>query len=80
MISNIYTIYDNKAKECGDLITAKNDDVAIRMFQQAISKSPYPEDFQLLTVAHYDSETGNISDGDSVFKPVVVFPKEVIKE
>lgn len=77
MINGVYTINDVKAKECGDLVYAKNDEVAERFFKQAISKSPYPQDFQLLKVCDFDTETGIVFSNENNIKitPQVLLPK-----
>lgn len=57
MIMNMYTILDTVAKESGDIQFAKNDEVALRFFNSAISKSPTPNEYALYCVGSYNTET-----------------------
>lgn len=70
----LYSIYDTKAKEFGDPILCKNDEVAIRMFNQAISKAYAPEDFQLFELSNFDNENGILFDAVADCK---IMPKEI---
>jgi hypothetical protein len=63
MLQKIYTIRDNAAGDCGPLITAKNDAVAVRIMRYSL-KDVSPEmqsEFQLLCLGSYETETGTCS-------------------
>ena len=54
-----YGIKDVKANEFGDLMFAKNDEVAKRIFGQILSKNPYlVSDMQLYCIGEFDNEKG----------------------
>lgn len=54
-----YAIKDVKANEFGDLMFAKNDEVAKRIFGQILSKNPYlASDMQLYCIGEFDNEAG----------------------
>lgn len=44
----VYAIYDRKAMETSVVFKSNTDAAAYRDFQQAVSKSAYPEDFDLI--------------------------------
>ena len=56
----VYSIKDEVAEEFSAPQLAKTDGVAVRMFQQAISKAPYPQDYSLWRIGSFDTETGLI--------------------
>lgn len=59
MAVKYYVIRDVKANEFGDLIFARNDDVAKRIFGQILSKNPYlSDDLQLYYVGEFDNVYG----------------------
>lgn len=54
-----YSIKDVKANEFGDLMFARNDEVAKRLFGQILSKNPYlAYDLQLYCIGEFDNENG----------------------
>ena len=58
MIFGLYIIYDNIAKEGGHVITAKNDETAIRQLINLIRDNHYmnPKEYQLFKVGEYEAE------------------------
>lgn len=57
-----YAIKDVKANEFGELLFAKNDDVAKRIFGQVMSKNPIlAADMQLYYIGEFDNESGVFS-------------------
>lgn len=54
----VYCIYDKVAKEAGPLFTAKNDDVAVRMYKQLIvsNKVENQSDYILQNLGDYDPD------------------------
>ena len=60
----LVSIYDKKAKDFGPIYTAKNPAVATRDFTTACQENPnykkYPEDYCIVAIAEYDTETGTI--------------------
>jgi hypothetical protein len=59
MLFRLYTLYDKIAEEGGPIFQAKNDAVALRNFEQAMTAQHgvmHPEDFKLLCVGFYDSD------------------------
>ena len=59
MIMKYFSIKDVKADEFGDLMFAKNEEVAKRIFGQILSKNPYiASDLQLYCIGDFDNETG----------------------
>lgn len=54
-----YSIKDVKANEFGDLMFAKNDEVAKRIFGQIVSKNTYlASDLQMYCIGEFDNEEG----------------------
>lgn len=76
----IYCIYDKVAELCGNVFNAKNDGVAKRIFADTVNrvmvkqKNISLDDFSLISMCHYDEETGIIIDGE-----VKMSPQEVMK-
>lgn len=65
MFKNLYTLKDLVAEECAPIFEANNDGVAIRMFQETISRQQIPyDDFHLLRIGRYDKSTGSIIPED----------------
>lgn len=60
MKQKIYVIFDKVAKEGSQLMLAKNDDVASRVFKNALMRElkngAKSDDYQLLCVGIYDTE------------------------
>lgn len=55
-----FSIKDVKANEFGDLVYAKNDEVAKRLFGMMCSKNPMiAGDVQLCEIGEFDTETGS---------------------
>lgn len=62
MVMRIYCVYDVVAKESGPLFTAKNIQVAQRMFNQMLKDvGAESEDFRLVHLGLYDNEVPVIS-------------------
>lgn len=57
---NLYTIHDKVAIESGPIFQAKNDAVAYRQFQQILSKAENTDDYELLCVGEFNTETRGI--------------------
>ena len=73
-----YSIKDVKANEFGDLLFAKNDQVAKRIFGQVMSNNPIlSADMQLYYIGEFDNESGSFS---AEFVPVVVVDNAVESE
>lgn len=56
----IYCIYDKLAQEGGPLFEAKNDGIALRMYQ-GIQLPGNPEDFKILWVGDYSHDPVKIT-------------------
>lgn len=59
----VFSMFDVKAREYGTLVLAANDAHVIRSIKVGIPGSgslmeQYPEDFHLMLVGEFDSETG----------------------
>lgn len=56
---NVYTIYDDVAKECGPIFQSKNDAVAFRAFNSLLENVPESSlcDYSLFCLGYLDSET-----------------------
>lgn len=58
----LYTLFDRKMKEYGNLVMAQNDETVFRALREGIpagsTPGKYPEDFDLFYVGNYDVETG----------------------
>ena len=64
-----YSIKDVKANEYGELIFAKNDEVAKRIFGKILSEYPViSSDLQLFFIGEFDNE-------DGCFCPSTIFLK-----
>lgn len=68
MIKNLYTVYDKKAKSGLAVFEQPNDLVAIRDFSRVCEQNDkdnmiarFAEDYALLCLGKYDSETGTIT-------------------
>lgn len=58
---NIYTIYDDVAKECGPIFQAKNYDVALRYVAEMIMKNHVKlSEYYLCYLGTFDSDVGSI--------------------
>lgn len=57
MIQKMYTIYDKIAQEAGPIYTAKNHGIAFRQKRQAIAQAEIKEDFDLLYLGDFETET-----------------------
>jgi len=54
----LYAILDRVAEEAGPLFQARNDGVALRMFNQMLEKEQVKiDDFRLYLVGYYDPES-----------------------
>ena len=58
MKTNIYTIYDVVAKESGPIFQAKNDEVAVRVFNSLISDvtNAKATDYEVYCLGEFDTE------------------------
>lgn len=66
---NLYAIKDEEAVEFGELLNAKNDKVAIRMFDNVVKQNHLDRAvFGLYRMGTYDTESGKIKQ--SVKDPV----------
>ena len=61
MKRNYYSIKDLVAEEFGDLMFAKNDAVASRLFANLLKSNPNlnPDDLELDYIGTFDDETGS---------------------
>lgn len=61
MTVNYYAIYDKVAKEYGDLMFAKNDDVMLRLFKSVNIKHPEInlDELDVYKIGTFDNETGS---------------------
>lgn len=62
---NMYTLFDRKLREHGQIVLANNDEACKRALKDGLSGSgstveKYPEDFDLMCVGSFDSETGMV--------------------
>lgn len=60
---NIYSLFDRKVKEYGQLVVATTDDAIRRAVHEGIPSSgtviaKYPQDFDLMFLGSVDPETG----------------------
>lgn len=68
-----YAIKDVKAGEFGELIFARNDEVAKRLFAQTISKNPMlANDLQLYFIGWHHIDTGEFESDFSLLVDNVV--------
>lgn len=60
MVRNYYAIYDVVADEYGDLIYAKNDAVASRLYANVVKSHSEinPDDLELYCIGDFDDTTG----------------------
>lgn len=70
---NVYSLFDRKAREFGQLVTAANDEAMFRLLADTIRGSAsvierYPEDFDLFICGTFDTDGGVLAaSGPSVF-------------
>ena len=68
MKTNIYAVKDVVAKEFGPAFSAKNDDVAIRMYWNLVKKHEVDsKDFELYSMGYYEDNDGDLLAGN--FEP-----------
>lgn len=60
MKKNYYSIKDILANEFGDLVFAKNDEVASRLFARVLKSNSNldPNDLELYCIGYFDDDTG----------------------
>lgn len=68
MKTNLYCVYDEKAKVYGQIFQLLNDDVAKRTLSPAVNNPEhnygmFSEDYSLHKLGEYDDETGIIHNG-----------------
>lgn len=68
----LYSIYDKKAKQFSDPTMCINDDVAKRMMQQTLSKTMFPDDYELYMVGEFDVDSGFIVGDGVKIAPVCI--------
>lgn len=61
MIQKIYTVFDKVAEEAGPPFTAINDGVAIRSYAKIMGQVADTNDYSLLCIGEYNTETGAIA-------------------
>lgn len=57
---SIYSIFDKKARDFGPMFEAINDSIAARNYRVGMKDNPFPDDFQLLVLADFLFENGNM--------------------
>lgn len=62
---NLYAIYDSIACDMSQPFFARNDEHAMRMYVDAVQKSPYKKDLWLLRLGKIDTYKGIIYDTES---------------
>lgn len=72
MILNLYSIYDKKARQYGQVLTFQTDDVAFRHFRLLMADedtlvAKYPADFEMYCIGKFDSEKGFINSNDAKY-------------
>lgn len=64
----IYTIYDLKVQEYGNLVLAANDATVVRALRDGLppntTEAKYPQDFNLMYMGTYHTHTGIIVGAD----------------
>lgn len=65
----VYSIFDRKLREYGQLVLAKNDEVIRRMALDSVRGSggdieQHPEDYDLYHVGDFDRDTGRLDVSD----------------
>lgn len=63
MKQRLYVIYDVVSQESSNIMQAKNDALAYRMYERAIHDNPDGNDFALYRIGEFDTErmTGNFN-------------------
>lgn len=56
MVMYVYTIFDKVANECGPIIEAKNDAVALRQYRQVTKDINSPGEFALYRIGSMDHD------------------------
>lgn len=60
----VYTLYDRKVKEYGNLVLGPNNNAILRALKDGMrpdtTMGKYPEDFDLVCVGEFDPETGQL--------------------
>lgn len=62
---NLYGIYDSVACDMSQPFFARSDEHAMRMYVDAVKKSPYIKDLWLLYLGKVDTYKGVVFDTDS---------------
>lgn len=78
MLYNLYSIQDFVADEFGPIFPCKNDDVALRYYDNLVKSSDNPNDYILFYVGTFDNESGVITPAEKV--RVFDAPKDELRE
>lgn len=81
MLKNLYVLFDNIAKEGGNVFTAKNDQVACRQVQNTLRESEFmnPKEYILYKVGSYDPELVSVIPTKEVIDFLEVMNKKVME-
>ena len=69
-MSNIFSVYDDKAKFFSPIFLVPNDATAIRIFYDTMQPATHRADYNLYRVGQWDDETGIITPQD----PEIIMP------
>lgn len=86
MLMKVYSVFDRKMREFGQLVYGRTDEAVIRAFADSLNRgrSPvadHPEDYELMYLGEFDAETGRLSGIEGPPRHVVmahnlILPKE----
>lgn len=66
MLMKVYSVFDRKMREYGQLVHARTDEAVVRSFSDSLNngtRSPvsmHAEDYELMCVGEFDPETGEL--------------------
>lgn len=64
MLMKVYSVFDRKMREFGQLVYGRTDEAVTRAFQDSLrSRSPvadHAEDYELMCLGEFDAESGRL--------------------
>lgn len=76
MIQKLYTVFDKVAEEAGPVFTAVNDGVAVRSYVKILRQTADPNDYKLLHIGEYNTETAAVAPVSPVRVVYVTIDKD----
>lgn len=77
MLMKVYSVFDRKMREFGQLVYGRTDEAVVRSFRDSLNQGRSPvadhaEDYELMCVGEFDSEGGRLIGLDGPPRHVVM--------